>query len=229
MRSGFGWRVHPITKKRTFHRGIDYGGTFEVLSAGDGKVVYVAADWATLSPAAKRRQSGGNVVIIQHATNCYTAYYHGAQQSKLKVGERVGKIDRIFRSGTTGLSTGPHLHFEVRTAQHSGHVDPIPYLNANSAPTASHNTVKVTGRLNKETWKAWQEELRDYGYHGIIDGIPGPMTNKAIQKWVCVRESGIMNDETRKAVQEKIGVKPDGIWGPVTVSAIQRGINDGTL
>jgi hypothetical protein len=191
--------------------------------------VYVAPDWHKLTPKEQKKQSGGNVVIIQHANDCSTTYYHGAHQSPLKVGQRVKTSEKIYRSGTTGLSTGNHLHFEVRTRQHSGHVDPIPYLNANSAPAASHNTVKVTGRLNNETWKAWQEELRDYGYTGIIDGIPGPMTNRAIQKWAGVAQTGVMNDVTRKAVQRKLKVKQDGIWGPITVSAIQRGINDGTL
>jgi hypothetical protein len=228
MRSGFGWRVHPITKKRTFHRGIDYGGTFNVLAAGEGKVVHVSADWAKLTKKQKERQTGGNVVIIQHATDCYTAYFHGAHQSPLKVGQRVSANDVVYRSGSTGLSTGNHLHFEVRTSKSSGHVDPIPYLNASNTPTASNNTVKVTGRLNSETWKAWQEVLRDHGYSGIIDGKPGPMTNRAIQKSVGVRQDGIMGPETRKAVQKHVGVKPDGIWGPVTVSAIQRALNAGT-
>jgi hypothetical protein len=228
MRSGFGWRIHPITKKRTFHRGIDYGGVFNVLSAGDGRVAYVAPDWATLTPLQKRRQSGGNVVVIQHANDCFTAYFHGAHQSPLKVGQRVKAGDVIYRSGTTGLSTGNHLHFEVRTKQHSGHVDPIPYLNASNTPTASHNTVKVTGRLNKETWKAWQEVLRDHGYNGIIDGIAGPMTHRAIQQSVGTPKTGVLDVATRKAVQKRVGVKQDGIWGPVTVSAIQRALNAGT-
>lgn len=228
MRSGFGWRIHPKTKKRTFHRGIDYGGTFDVLVAGDGKVVHVSADWATLNKKQKARQTGGNVVIIQHAADCFTAYFHGAYKSPLKVGQRVSAGDVIYRSGTTGLSTGNHLHFEVRTKQSSGHVDPIPYLNANSTPAASHNTVKVTGRLNNETWKAWQEVLRDHGYSGIIDGKPGPMTHRAIQQSVGTPKTGILDDATKKAVQTKVGVKADGVWGPVTVSAIQRALNAGT-
>jgi hypothetical protein len=229
MRSGFGWRVHPISKKRTFHRGIDYGGVFDVLVAGEGKVVHVSPDWASLSAAAKRRQSGGNVVIIQHASDCYTAYFHGAYKSPLKIGQRVVPGDVIYRSGSTGLSTGNHLHFEVRTSQSAGHVDPIPYLNASNTPTASHNTVKVTGRLNNETWKAWQEVLRDHGYTGVIDGKPGPMTYRAIQQSVGAPKTGVLDDATRKAVQKHVGEKPDGVWGPVTVSAIQRTINDGTM
>jgi hypothetical protein len=228
VRSGFGWRIHPITKKRTFHNGVDYPGTFDVLSAGDGKVVHVSPEWNRLSKAQKRIQSAGNAIVIQHATDCFTAYFHGAYQSPLKVGQRVRAGDVLFRSGTTGASTGNHLHFEVRTSQRGTRVDPIPYLNANSAPAASHNTVKVTGRLNKETWKAWQEVLRGHGYTGIIDGIPGPMTHRAIQQSVGTPKTGVLDVETRKAVQKRVNVKADGVWGPVTVSAIQRAINAGT-
>lgn len=228
MRSGFGWRVHPITKKRTFHRGIDYGGVFDVMVAGDGKVVHVSADWASLPKRLQQKQTGGNVVIVQHAADCFTAYFHGAYKSPLKIGQRVKAGDVIYRSGTTGLSTGNHLHFEVRTKQSSGHVDPVPYLKASNTPTASHNTVKVTGRLNNETWKAWQEVLREHGYSGIIDGKPGPMTHRAIQQSVGTPKTGILDDATKKAVQKHVGVKADGVWGPVTVSAIQRSINAGT-
>jgi len=230
LRSGYGWRIHPITKKRSFHNGNDYGGQFDVLSAGDGKVVRVSPEWNLLTPLQKKRQSGGNVVIIQHAADCFTAYFHGERRSRLVEGERVRAGQFIFRSGTTGASTGNHLHFEVRTSRlQSSHKDPGPYLSANSAPAASHNTVKVTGRLNKETWKAWQEELRDHGYRGVIDGIPGPMTHRAIQRWAGIPETGVMNNVTRAAVQKKLGVKADGIWGSVTISAIQRAINDGTM
>jgi murein DD-endopeptidase MepM/ murein hydrolase activator NlpD len=229
MRSGFGWRIHPITKKRTLHRGIDYGGVFDVMSAGDGKVVYVAPDWHALSPAAKRKQSGGNVVIIQHAADCYTAYYHGAYQSPLKVGQRVRTGDVIYRSGTTGLSTGNHLHFEVRTRQHSGWVDPIPYLKAGQTPGPATTNIPVNGKLDRTTIRAWQAALRDYGYTGIIDGIQGPMTNRAIQRWAGAPETGLMDPRTRRAVQKKLGVAQDGVWGRITISALQRALNDGKI
>jgi len=223
--SPYGIRRHPISGATSKHRGIDYGGTFDVLSAGDGIVQKV-------SHGASKKSGGGHVVIIKHAVDCFSVYYHGAKRTQLNVGNRVTAGQFIYRSGSTGAATGPHLHFEVRTGrsgQWGTDTDPGPYFSANSAPTASHNTVKVTGRLNKETWKAWQEELRDHGYRGVIDGIPGPMTNRAIQKWAGVKQDGIVGPLTRQAVQRKLGVKADGIWGQITISAIQRAINDGTM
>jgi murein DD-endopeptidase MepM/ murein hydrolase activator NlpD len=223
--SPYGPRRHPISGQLgKMHRGIDYGGTFDVLSAGDGVVHKVSYN-------GNKRTGGGHVVIIKHATDCFTAYYHGAYKSPLKVGQRVSVGDVIYLSGSTGASTGPHLHFEVRTGrlgQWGTDTDPGPYFSANSAPTASNNTVKVTGRLNNETWKAWQEVLRDHGYTGVIDGKPGPMTYRAIQRSVGAKEDGIMGSATRRAVQKHLGVKEDGNWGPTTISALQRALNSGT-
>jgi murein DD-endopeptidase MepM/ murein hydrolase activator NlpD len=87
------------------HHGIDYGGSFNVLAAQDGKVVHIG--W---SP-----RGGGHVVILKHSNTFYTVYYHGAHRTPLKKGESVKAGQFIYRSGNTGASNGAHLHFEVRT------------------------------------------------------------------------------------------------------------------
>jgi peptidoglycan hydrolase-like protein with peptidoglycan-binding domain len=103
------------------------------------------------------------------------------------------------------------------------------------------NHLKVDGRLNRDTRIAWQSELKRLGkYQGVLDGIIGPMTIRAIQKWVndgkikygvndsehFIAETGRMNDQTRRAVQRKLGVRPiDGIWGRITISALQTHLN----
>ena len=127
--SPFGWRRDPFSGKQKHHNGVDVAGTFPVTVPADGKVVHVSADWSSLSPSRKRIQSGGNVVTIQHAPNLFTTYYHGASQSKLKIGQNVKTGDLIFQSGSTGRSTGPHLHFEVRRSKSGNQVDPVPFLN----------------------------------------------------------------------------------------------------
>ena len=101
----------------------------------------------------------------------------------------------------------------------------VPYL-AGGAPVASN---KVSGRLDKATWKQWQTALREYGYKGRIDGIPGKMTYTAMQKWAGVKADGIIGPNTRKAVQAKLGVKADGKWGKLTISALQRKLNAGEI
>jgi murein DD-endopeptidase MepM/ murein hydrolase activator NlpD len=169
--SPYGWRIHPITKKRAFHRGTDFGGTFDVLAAGDGEIVHIG--W---SP-----NGGGHVVIIEHQRDLYTVYYHGAHRTALKLGDRVKTGDLIYRSGSTGSSTGPHLHFEVRTSRAWGtDVPPDDYFK-------EPQPVKITvdGVMGKQTWSAIQTTLRAQGYYsGRIDGIAGKLTVSGLQKYI---------------------------------------------
>jgi murein DD-endopeptidase len=184
------------------------------------------ADWASQSPAGRRRQSAGNNVTIDHG-EVHTSYFHGAQRSKLKVGDRVQAGDFIFTAGTTGASTGNHLHFEVRRRRaQATAVDPMPYLNGNAAVPV----LPVSGRPESASWKAWQTWLQDLGYYKArVDGIPGPYTYKAIQDWVGVPQTGTLNPVTRRAVQRELGVTVDGVWGRETWSRLQQKLNAGTL
>ena len=227
-RSPFGWRSDPFSGKRAFHKGVDVGGSFPVTSAGDGKVVHNAANWATLDAKAKARQTGGNVVIIQHENNLFTAYYHGAKRSSLNVGDMVKAGDFIYTAGSTGRSTANHLHFEVRTTKSGGHVDPTKYLEKSKPNVAE--ALPIDGKLTRNTWKAFQKELKGKGfYKGALDGIPGANTYRAVQEWSGSEVDGSFGPLTRKAVQRKLGVTADGIWGRLTVKALQRAINEGKI
>ncbi len=119
MTSDFGSRIDPITKKREeFHKGIDLGapkGT-DILAAENG-VVIVAAWWSGY----------GNCVIIDHGKGVWTLYGHiRADGIFVKKGDSVKRGQKIAEVGSTGNSTGNHLHFEVRTNEQP--VDPKPYL-----------------------------------------------------------------------------------------------------
>ncbi|MCD7878988.1 MAG: peptidoglycan DD-metalloendopeptidase family protein, partial [Candidatus Gastranaerophilales bacterium] len=106
--SPYGWRVHPIFKTKSFHTGIDYAspsGT-PIRASNSGKVIY--SGWYG---------GYGKVVIIDHG-NCTgqpttTLYAHMSQQ-KVLAGQNVTKGQVIGLVGSTGYSTGPHCHFEVR-------------------------------------------------------------------------------------------------------------------
>jgi len=169
--SAYGWRIHPITKKRAFHRGTDFGGTFDVLAAGDGEIVHIG--W--------NATGGGHVVIIEHQRDLFTVYYHGAHRTTHKLGARVKTGDKIYTSGSTGASTGPHLHFEVRTSKAWGtDVSPDSYFTE-QGPTK----LTVDGIMGKDTWKAMQTVLRKEGYYaGKIDGIAGKLTVSALQRYI---------------------------------------------
>ena len=99
-------RFHPVLKKWKAHLGIDYAarrGT-PIVAAGSGKVIYAA-----------RLGSYGNLVKIRHADGYETRYAHMKSFRRgIRKGKRVKKGDTIGYVGTTGRSTGPHLHFELR-------------------------------------------------------------------------------------------------------------------
>lgn len=103
--SKFGWRICPF-HGREMHPGIDIGAPSgsSIVAAGSGKVIY-----------ASRRGGYGNTVMIDHGNGVVTLYAHQREGGiKVRVGERVSKGERIGTVGSTGYSTGPHLHFEVR-------------------------------------------------------------------------------------------------------------------
>lgn len=114
--SPFGPRRHPIFGSTASHPGLD-------MNARTGDPIAAAADGVVIS--ARWMNGYGNVVIISHGGGFSTVYAH---QSKLlvKVGEHVSGGQTIGLVGSTGWSTGPHLHFEIRINGHP--VDPLPYL-----------------------------------------------------------------------------------------------------
>jgi murein DD-endopeptidase MepM/ murein hydrolase activator NlpD len=114
--SGYGMREHPVLGGMRQHKGID-------LAAPVGSPVYATADGTV--ERADWFSSYGLFVAIEHGANVETRYAH---MSRLAVaaGERVHKGDVIGYVGTTGRSTGPHLHYEVRVGGEA--VNPIPYM-----------------------------------------------------------------------------------------------------
>ena len=119
INSPFGTRIHPILNVPKLHTGIDISvpAGKDVVAAGNGKVV-----------TAGNLGGYGKTVIIDHGGGIMTLYAHN---SKLLVsaGSNVVKGQKIALVGSTGMSTGPHVHFEVR--KNGQYVDPIPYVRGN--------------------------------------------------------------------------------------------------
>ncbi|SHJ35563.1 murein hydrolase activator EnvC family protein, partial [Lutispora thermophila] len=112
----YGYRIHPITKTKKFHSGVDLkvpSGS-SVVAANAGKVIL-----------AKYYGGYGNTVIIDHGGKISTLYAHNSKLL-VKEGDTVTRGQVIAKSGSTGVSTGPHLHFEVRI--NGEPKDPLPYI-----------------------------------------------------------------------------------------------------
>lgn len=114
--SPFGTRFHPILHIYRTHYGIDIGAP---------KGAYVVAANSGVVTTASYLSSYGNAVIIDHGGGVSTVYAHGSE-ILTTVGTKVNKGDIIMKVGSTGLSTGPHLHFGVTV--NGKYVNPMPYL-----------------------------------------------------------------------------------------------------
>ena len=116
LSSGFGYRWHPIKKTRRFHAGLD-------IATRKGKPVRVTADGVVSFSG--RNGSNGNLVAIEHGFGFSTYYAHN-RKNAAKVGDVVKRGDIIAYVGSTGRSTGPHVHYEVW--KNGKTVNPITYI-----------------------------------------------------------------------------------------------------
>lgn len=103
---GFGWRIHPILHRPEFHNGVDFDAPMgsPIVAAGDGEVIKISSE-----------KGYGKYVRVKHDFGYTTTYAHISGTAKgLKVGDRVSQGQVIAFIGSTGLSTGPHLYYELR-------------------------------------------------------------------------------------------------------------------
>jgi len=132
--SGFGMRNHPIYKILRMHEGVDFKADKgdPVYATGDGTIIY--AGW----------QGGfGNYIRIDHGDKIESAYAHLSRfESSLRVGKKVKRGDIIGYAGSTGLSAGPHLHYEIHVDGRS--VDPLQYLAIDVSPEEYREYLRIS-------------------------------------------------------------------------------------
>lgn len=123
MPSGYGWRTHPIYKTQEFHPGMDF-------TAEQGTPIYATGD-GKIETADALAHGYGNHVVINHGFGYKTLYGH---MSKIvaKVGAKVKRGELIGYVGSTGLSTGPHVHYEV--IRNGEKVNPINFYYNDLSP-----------------------------------------------------------------------------------------------
>ena len=129
----YGWRKHPLTKKKVFHDGVDLRAHMKtkISAPADGVVKHVGYD-----------KGYGNTIIVVHSFGFETLYAH-LYRPRVKAGDVVAKGDLLGLTGNSGISSGPHLHYEVRQAQRT--LNPTHFMKwtvANYEPLFD-NTKKV--------------------------------------------------------------------------------------
>jgi murein DD-endopeptidase MepM/ murein hydrolase activator NlpD len=136
--SGFGWRVHPIYKVRKFHDGFDFTapkGT-DIYATGDGKIIEI--DYS--------RRGYGNKIVIDHGYGYKTLYAH-LNEFKVKKGQMVKRGEIIGTVGNTGLSTGPHLHYEV--IYKGTKINPVNFFHNDLSADEYEKVLKMAEQANQ--------------------------------------------------------------------------------
>jgi murein DD-endopeptidase MepM/ murein hydrolase activator NlpD len=136
LTASFGLRIHPFYRTLRPHNGVDY-------TVPEGTPVFATAD-GVVRDVERRSTGSGLRVVIDHGNGYQTTYSHlSAGTVRPRVGERVRRYDIIARTGSTGLSFAPHLHYEV---YHNGmRVDPIHYFFMELTPSEYQRIVRIAG------------------------------------------------------------------------------------
>lgn len=164
--SGYGTRVHPVTRKVHQHTGVDYAapkGT-PVMSIGDGTVVF-----------AGRKGNEGNMVKIKHNSVYTTAYLHLSKFGKgIKSGVRVSQGQIIGYVGSTGRSTGPHLDFRIW--KNGSPVNPLKVSSPPAVPI-SKDQMEDFERVKYEAVSMKNTLLAEQTVFRILDNLKGDTEN----------------------------------------------------
>ncbi len=138
LASGFGYRIDPVYKTTKFHAGLDF-------AAPQGTPIYATAN-GTVEVAGNTGNGYGNHVVINHGYGYGTLYGH-MFKVKAKVGQKVKRGEVIGYVGSTGKSTGPHCHYEVR--RNGQPVDPVYYFYNDITPEQYDRLLKLAASPNQ--------------------------------------------------------------------------------
>jgi len=147
--TGFGFRIHPVTKRKQLHSALDLVADIgtKIFAPADGVVVY-----------AGKKRFYGNFLLIRHGLGFSTAYGH-LHRIGVKNGDYVKKGQLVALSGNTGRSTGAHLHYEIRYL--SKWVDPLYFM-----------------RWSRDYYKTTMDKSRAVSWDGLIQSVRDKINHK---------------------------------------------------
>jgi murein DD-endopeptidase MepM/ murein hydrolase activator NlpD len=136
--SGFGYRIHPVYKTWRMHTGIDF-------TAPRGTPIYATGDGKVIKP--KSRLSGyGKTIVIDHGFG-YNSLYAHCSKIIVKPGQKVKRGQIIGYVGNTGISTGPHVHYEV--LKNGTPVNPVNFFYQDLSPEEYEKVIEISSRANQ--------------------------------------------------------------------------------
>lgn len=225
LTSPYGWRIHPITNKRTFHQGDDYwtlGERWKQYALEYGVV--------TLS---LYNSVVGNRVDIHYPLKGITLSYRHLHSVYVRLNQKVNEDTIIGLTGTTGASTGIHLHLGLMI--NGAWVDPEKY---------DYDPNYINGAWDADFTKALQGYFKTYvdgvmsGQRVILPnvkimryGVFGSQLVRAIQQWLGIVVNGQLDKRTIQAMQARMGTVADGVVSPNSqlVREMRKNISEGSL
>jgi murein DD-endopeptidase MepM/ murein hydrolase activator NlpD len=228
-----GWRIHPVTKTKKHHNGTDIWSSQEpcwIEAPYDGKVIGVGNNPAGF----------GNSVTLRHNIDgkpYVTIYAHMANGSiKVKKGQRVEAGTPLGKMGSTGMSTGKHLHWELQkgktlvwSANGKNFIEPVAFFKALIAKEKAIATAPVVTPPNAPVApapthdEAGAEALAATSVEPEAPDAPATPEAPAVPAVPAVKPVLKVGSKGAhvKAVQKKIGTAADGVFGPNTKKAVQ--------
>lgn len=195
--SRFGQRIHPVTKLKTQHKGIDLTATNDGTV---GNTDYITAHTGGQVEGVGYDLSAGNYIKIRVDEYTVMVYYHMKNKSALKKGDFVGKGDILGYMGKTGSATGAHLHFGIQ--RKNEWIDPEPWLDrdwVSDDPRVTISLPVLKKGAKGESVRVMQQLLSAKGISCQDDGSFGNATLQSLQGY-----------------QEAVGLATDGSCGSKT-------------
>ncbi|BBG66555.1 peptidase M23B [Hydrogenimonas sp.] len=162
--SAFGWRKHPIKGSREFHSGID-------LRAKNGRPVWTTANGVVEYAGYHKRSGYGNLVIVDHGFG-FKTYYGHLKKVNVRTGDTLIKGDLVGLSGNSGLSTAPHLHYEIRFLTRP--LNPYPFLKWKRESYSS-----IFKKVKKVPWESFIALISQMAAQAIPPSSPREQESKA--------------------------------------------------
>ena len=182
------------------HKGVDLGGnTGDPIRAADGGVVIAAGD---------ANDGYGNKVVIDHGNNYHTLYGHSSEVL-VKVGMRVEKGDIIARVGSTGDSTGPHLHFEV--IYNGQAIDPMPFIeNGQLVPESpAELAARAKAQEEKKKKEEAEKEAQEKAEKKQLEAEKNNQSAESAEEQSVFQDGDANTDDTSSGSEGNAGVRED--------------------